>query len=52
MSLKRIINVPGRKIGEKSLEHFLGVLDRERLNVREFSENSFLLESLTGIGAK
>lgn len=52
MSLKRIINVPGRKIGEKSLEHFLGVLDRERLNIREFSENSFLLESLTGIGAK
>jgi DNA helicase II / ATP-dependent DNA helicase PcrA len=52
MSLKRIINVPGRKIGEKSLENFLEVLERERLSVAEFCENQFLIDSLTGIGAK
>ena len=52
MSLKRIINVPGRKIGEKSLENFTEVLQREHLNLSDFSENDFLLASLTGIGAK
>jgi DNA helicase II / ATP-dependent DNA helicase PcrA len=52
MSLKRIINVPSRKIGEKSLENFLEVLERERLSIAEFSENQFLIDSLTGIGAK
>jgi len=52
MSLKRIINVPGRKIGEKSLENFLEVLERERLDIASFSENDFLINSLSGIGAK
>lgn len=52
MSLKRIINVPGRKIWEKSFEQFMWVLDREHLNILEFSSNDFLLESLSGIGAK
>ena len=52
MSLKRIINIPGRKIGEKSLENFLEVLAREHLHLADFSENDFLLASLTGIGAK
>ena len=52
MSLKRIINVPGRKIGEKSLENFLEVLERERLDIASFSENDFLISSLSGIGAK
>lgn len=52
MSLKRIINVPGRKIGEKSFEQFMETLEREHLNIREFSSNDFLLESLSGIGAK
>ncbi len=52
MSLKRIINVPGRKIGEKSLENFLDVLERESLNVADFSENDFLIQSLSGIWAK
>ncbi len=52
MSLKRIINVPSRKIGEKSLENFLEVLAREHLNLADFAENDFLLASLTGIGAK
>jgi len=52
MSLKRIINVPGRKIGEKSLENFLDILEREKLNVGDFSENDFLIQSLSGIGAK
>ncbi len=52
MSLKRIINVPSRKIGEKSLENFLEVLSREHLNISDFAENDFLLGSLTGIGAK
>jgi DNA helicase-2/ATP-dependent DNA helicase PcrA len=49
MSLKRIINVPGRKIGEKSLENFQGVLERESLNLADFSENDFLIQSLSGI---
>lgn len=52
MSMKRIINVPSRKIGEKSLENFLEVLSREHLTLDEFAENDFLLGSLTGIGAK
>jgi DNA helicase-2/ATP-dependent DNA helicase PcrA len=52
MSLKRIINVPSRKIGEKSLENFLEVLERERLDISSFSENDFLINSLSGIGAK
>jgi hypothetical protein len=52
MSLGRIINVPGRKIGEKSLENFLEVLERERLSIAEFCDNQFLIDSLTGIGAK
>lgn len=52
MSLKRIINVPSRKIGEKSLENFLEVLERERLDIASFSENDFLINSLSGIGAK
>ncbi len=52
MSLKRIINVPSRKIGEKSLENFLEVLERERLSVSDFSENEFLINALGGIGAK
>jgi DNA helicase-2/ATP-dependent DNA helicase PcrA len=52
MSLKRIVNVPGRKIGEKSLENFLDVLSRESLDVASFSENEFLINSLAGIGAK
>ncbi len=52
MSLKRIINVPSRKIGEKSLENFLDVLTREHLSLDAFAENEFLLGSLTGIGAK
>lgn len=52
MSLKRIINVPGRKIWEKSLENFMEILDRERLSLAEMVENDFLLNSITGIGAK
>ncbi len=52
MSLKRIINVPGRKIWEKSLENFLDVLTREHLTIKEMCENDFLLDSLTWIGAK
>lgn len=52
ISLKRIINVPGRKIGEKSLENFLNILEREHLDVARFSENDFLIQSLSGIGAK
>ncbi|MBC7498759.1 UvrD-helicase domain-containing protein [Candidatus Gracilibacteria bacterium] len=52
MSLKRIINVPGRKIGEKSLENFLEILNREHISIAEMSENEFLLNAITGIGAK
>jgi DNA helicase-2/ATP-dependent DNA helicase PcrA len=52
MGLKRIINVPGRKIWEKSLENFLEILEREHLSLAELTENDFLLNSITGIGAK
>lgn len=52
MSLKRIINVPSRKIWEKSLENFLSILERESLDVGSFAENDFLIQSLSWIGAK
>lgn len=52
MALKRIINVPSRKIGEKSLENFQEILDRENISLAEMVENEFLLTSITGIGAK
>lgn len=52
MSLKRIINVPGRKIWEKSLENFQEILEREKLSIAEIVENEFLLNAITGIGAK
>ncbi len=52
MGLKRIINVPSRKIGEKSLENFLSILEREHISIAEMSENNFLLQAITGIGAK
>lgn len=52
MALKRVINVPSRKIGEKSLENFLEILEREHLSIAEMVENEFLLNSITGIGAK
>lgn len=51
LSLRRIINVPGRKIGEKSLEQFENLLEREHMNITEVAENNFILESMTGIGA-
>ncbi|GAB0174643.1 MAG: DNA helicase PcrA [Candidatus Altimarinota bacterium] len=50
-SLKRIINVPGRKIGEKSLENFLEIMDRERMNISQIAEEPMIVESLSGIGA-
>ncbi len=52
MSMKRIINVPSRKIGEKSVENFFSILDREHMSVAEIAEQDFILESLGGIGAK
>jgi len=52
MALKRVINVPSRKIGEKSLENFMEILEREHLSIAEMVENEFLLNSITGIGAK
>lgn len=52
MWLKRIINVPSRKIGEKSLENFQQILEREHISIAEMVENDFLLDSITGIGAK
>ncbi len=52
MSLKRIINVPWRKIWEKSLENFQEILERENLSITEIVENEFLLNAITGIGAK
>lgn len=50
--MKRIINVPGRKIGEKSVENFFSVLDREHMNLADIAGEDIILESLGGIGAK
>ncbi|MBP9779045.1 UvrD-helicase domain-containing protein [Candidatus Gracilibacteria bacterium] len=52
MSIKRIINVPSRKIGEKSVENFFSILEREHMSLSDIAENNFILESLGGIGAK
>jgi superfamily I DNA/RNA helicase len=49
MSLKRIINVPARKIGEKSLENFMEILEREHISIAEMAENEFLLNAITGV---
>ena len=51
MSLKRIINVPSRKIGEKSLENLLEILGREHMNIAQVSDEPMIVESLSGIGA-
>lgn len=51
ISLRRIINVPSRKIWEKSLENFEKLLEREHMSIAEVSENNFILESLTWVGA-
>lgn len=51
LSLRRIINVPSRKIGEKSLENFEKILSDNMMNVAEVAENDFILSSLTGVGA-
>ncbi len=47
ISLRRIINVPSRKIGEKSFEQLENLLERERLSVADLAENEFLLNSLS-----
>ncbi len=52
IAMKRIINVPSRKIGEKSLEMFLEVMDREYMNIAQIAEEPMILDSLGGIGAK
>jgi DNA helicase-2/ATP-dependent DNA helicase PcrA len=52
MSMKRIINVPSRKIWEKSVENFFSILDREHMSLAEICEQDVILESLGGIGAK
>lgn len=51
LSLKRIINVPSRKIGEKSLENLIEIMDREHMNIAQIAEEPMIVESLSGIGA-
>ena len=51
LSLKRIINVPSRKIGEKSLENLIEIMDREHMNIAEIADEPMIVESLSGIGA-
>lgn len=51
LSLRRIINVPSRKIGEKSQENFEALMERENLTLAEIAENDFILESMSGVGA-
>lgn len=52
MSLRRIINVPARKVGAKSLENLESILDREYMSIADLAENDMILNSLSGIGAK
>jgi DNA helicase-2/ATP-dependent DNA helicase PcrA len=49
LSLKRIINVPSRKIGEKSLENLIEIMDRERMNISQIAEEPMIVESLSGV---
>ncbi len=51
LSLKRIINVPSRKIGEKSLENLIEIMDREHMNIAQIADEPMIVESLSGIGA-
>lgn len=51
LSLKRIINVPSRKIGEKSLENFTEVMEREHMHIAQIADEPMIVESLSGIGA-
>ena len=51
LSLKRIINVPSRKIGEKSLENLMEIMDREHMNIAQIADEPMIVESLSGIGA-
>lgn len=52
MSLRRIINVPSRKIWAKSLENLENILDRELMSIADLAENDMILGSLSGIWAK
>jgi len=52
MSLRRIINVPGRKIGEKSIENLENIMARERMSIADLAEDDMILSSLSGVGAK
>ena len=52
LSLKRIINTPSRKIGEKSLDNLTELMEREYMNIAEISENPHVLSSLSGIGVR
>ncbi len=51
LSLKRIINIPSRKIGEKSLENLLMIMNREHMNIAQIADEPMIVESLSGIGA-
>lgn len=51
ISLKRIINVPSRKIGEKSLENFLEIMKREHMDLAQMAAEPLVVESLSGVGA-
>lgn len=50
LSLRRIINVPSRKIGEKSLEQLEALLEREHMSIADIAENDYILQSITGVG--
>ncbi len=52
MSLRRIVNVPARKVGAKSLENLENVLDREHMSIADLAENDMILDSFSGIWAK
>ncbi len=52
VSLKRIINIPSRKIGERTLEELMSVLWENHLTIFDLVENYHYLDSLSTAGQK
>jgi DNA helicase II / ATP-dependent DNA helicase PcrA len=39
MSLKRIINIPGRKIGEKTVDELMNILESEHIMITDLTQS-------------
>lgn len=47
LSLRRIINVPSRKIGDITIDRFLDLLEKSNSSIADILDNKVLLDSLT-----